>query len=46
MNKNDMVQIRQFFAKDAKPVPMAEFSEFWKSLSDSEKEEFKNADLS
>ena len=46
MPENDMKEIRAFLSTPEKPVSMTEFSEFWKSLTDAEKTEFKNADLS
>lgn len=45
MANNSMTQIREFLSTPEKPVSMAEFSEFWKSLSEDEKNEYKNADL-
>lgn len=46
MTENSMTELRNFFNVAEKPCSMAEFSEFWKSLSDEEKAEFKAADLS
>lgn len=46
MAENSMTEIRAFLNDPRKPLSMAEFSEFWKSLTEDEKTEFKNADLS
>ncbi len=35
-----------FFSEGCRPVTTSEFMEFWKSLSDAEKEYYKNAPLS
>jgi hypothetical protein len=35
-----VIALRKFFEKDAKPVPMSEMQEFWKSLSNQEKTDF------
>lgn len=45
---NTLVQIKQFLCdvkEGDKPVLNAEFREFWDSLSEKEKEEFKEMDL-
>lgn len=39
-------EIKKFFSEGAEPVTMKEFNEFWKSCSDEDKNEFRNADLS
>lgn len=44
--KNSLTDLREFLHTEANPLSMAEFRDFWASLSDEEKEEFKNADLS
>lgn len=41
MSQNGMADLMKYFN-----VPIAEFREFWKNLTDEEKDEFKNADLS
>lgn len=43
--QNSIVQIQKFLSTPDRPVKTAEFSEFWKSLTDAEKLEFKSADL-
>lgn len=35
-----------YLGEPIEPVSMTEFNDFWKSLSDQEKEEFKNTELS
>ncbi len=45
MAENSMQDIRRFLTNSERPVTMAEFSEFWKSLTEEEKAEYKNADL-
>lgn len=35
-----MMRLREFFQDERKPVSLKEFSEFYKSLSDSDKIEF------
>lgn len=37
---NRMQLIKEFLNKDAKPISMQEFGEFWKSLSEEEKNEY------
>lgn len=46
MSENNMQDIRAYLSTPEKPVSMSEFKEFWVSLSDSEKNEYKAADLS
>lgn len=46
--ENSMQEIRDYFTKDpiyGRPFSEREFSTFWMSLTDEEKTEFKNADL-
>lgn len=38
--------LKEYFSTSEKPVLAKEMMEFWKSLSDEEKEEYKKADLS
>lgn len=40
MAENTIKELKEFFGVEAK-----EMMDFWKSLSEAEKEEFKNADL-
>lgn len=42
---NTPKEIMAFLSTEEKPVKSAEFREFWMSLSDEEKAEYKNADL-
>src|SRR4051812_46061869 len=44
-DRNSISDIRAFLNTSENPVPMAEFSEFWKELTDEEKEEFKTTPL-
>lgn len=45
-DRNSISDIRKFLNKDnPNPVSMQEFSEWWKTLSDEEKAEFKNTAL-
>lgn len=46
MAENSMTDLRNYFNVPEKPCSMAEFSEFWKSLSEEDKAEYKAADLS
>ncbi len=45
MAENSMVEIRKFLETPSMPLSMKEFSEFWKSLTEAEKAEYKAADL-
>jgi len=45
MPDNTISQIKAFFDSDEKPVKTAELMEFWKSLTDEEKEYYKTVDL-
>ena len=44
-NKNSIVDIKKYFERDDKPISTKEFNDFWKSLTEEEKEDFKKADL-
>jgi hypothetical protein len=44
-NLNSITDIKKFLSENAEPVTMAEMSEFWNSLSDKEKAEFRNSPL-
>lgn len=46
MPENTPKDLKEFFSTPEKAVKAAEFMDFWKSLSDEEKEYYKNADLS
>lgn len=44
MNTPTMKDVKDYFTKDSTvPVNSSEFSAFWKSLSDDDKEYYKNA---
>lgn len=42
---NSMTDIREFLMASDPPLQPGEFAEFWKSLTDAEREEFKNTPL-
>jgi hypothetical protein len=42
--ENTISQIREFLTGD-RPLKQGEFVEFWKTLTEEEKHEFRNADL-
>lgn len=44
--KNGPKEMMAYFGSPERPVTMAEFREFWGSLSEEEKDEFRYADLS
>lgn len=43
--QNSIQDIRKFLSTPENPVSIADFTEFWKSLTDEEKEEYKNTPL-
>lgn len=43
--KNSIVDIKKYLTTDDMPVSSKEMSDFWNSLSEDEKEEYKNAEL-
>jgi hypothetical protein len=43
--KNSIVDIKKFLSTPERPVDSKEMSDFWNSLTDEEKAEFKNAEL-
>jgi len=43
--ENSIVDLKKYLATPDRPVTMEEFKEFWDSLSDKEKKEFKNTVL-
>jgi hypothetical protein len=43
--KNSVSDIRRYLSTPDNPVSMEEFTVFWKSLSDEEKDEYKNTEL-
>lgn len=44
-DKNSLTDLKKFLGADGRPVDNTEFTEFWKSLTDEEKAEFKSAKL-
>ena len=42
---HSVADLKDWFSTKDRPVPATEMMEFWKSLSDEEKEYFKTADL-
>ena len=44
-DENSISDIRKFFEGGVAPLQPSEFTEFWKSLSDEDKTEFKHANL-
>lgn len=44
-DKNTMMDLKKFLGTEENPVSNTEMAEFWKSLTDEEKEEFKNTEL-
>ena len=42
---NTAADIKKFLGTTDKPLESAEFTEFWKALSEEEKDEFRNTDL-
>ncbi len=46
MAENTVKDLKSFLSTPEKPVSNGEMMEFWKSLTDEEKEQFKTADLS
>ena len=43
--ENSMTDIREFLMASDPPLQPGEFAEFWKSLTDEERDEFKNTPL-
>lgn len=44
-NKNSMLEIKAFLNDPDKPLSTAEFAEFWGSLTEEEKDEYRNMSL-
>lgn len=44
-NLNTVLQIKQYLATPEHPLEPSEFMEFWSSLTDAEKLEYKNTEL-
>lgn len=40
-----MVDIKKYLSTDDRPLTMIEFKEFWESLTEEEKDEFRKTDL-
>lgn len=45
VNENSMLDIKNYLDSSEKPLSTAEFTEFWKSLTEEEKHEFKTMEL-
>ena len=45
MAENKISDLKRYLSTDENPVSMQEMTEFWNSLTDAEKAEFKAADL-
>lgn len=43
---NTVAQLKDYFGTDEKPVSAKEMMDFWKSLSEEQKEYYKTAELS
>ena len=43
--ENSIVDLKKYLASPERPVTMDEFKEFWDSLSEKEKQEFKSTEL-
>lgn len=43
--RNTPKELMAFFSTPEKPVKLSEYNEFWKSLSNDEKEYYRTADL-
>lgn len=44
--ENNIKDLKQFFSTEEKPVSLTEMQEFWKSLTEAEKNYYKTCDLS
>lgn len=44
-DQNSLTDLKRFLGTPEQPVSNAEWVEFWKSLTDEEKDEFRNAEL-
>lgn len=44
-NQNSLPELKRFLSTPDNPVTTSEMTEFWTSLTDEEKEEFKNSHL-
>ena len=42
---NSVADLKAYFSTEKKPVPAKEMMDFWKSLSEEEKEYYKQAEL-
>lgn len=43
--ENSMLDIKKYLGTPEKPLPSAEFAEFWTSLTEEEKDKFKKTPL-
>jgi len=43
--ENDITAIKKFFEDSPRPLKQGEFMDFWKNLSEEEKQEFRTAEL-
>lgn len=43
--ENKLVEIKQYLSTPENPLTTAEFQEFWNSLTDEEKDEFRRTEL-
>lgn len=43
--ENSMMAIKEYLNTSEQPLSTAEFAEFWKSLSEEEREEYKRTEL-
>lgn len=44
-DENSIVDLKKFLGTPERPVEMSEFQEFWASLTEEEKEEFRQTEL-
>lgn len=44
--ENSIVDIKKYFSTSGEPLTTKEFTDFWNSCSEEEKDEFRKADLS
>lgn len=44
-DQNSLTDLKRFFGTNERQVDNVEFTEFWKSLTDEEKDEFRNAKI-
>lgn len=44
-SENTIIDLKKYLSTEENPLSMAEFNEFWKSLSEEEKTEYKTTKL-